>query len=390
MAKKETNEFETARKKRRAKIASQRMRKFIGALLLFAIVCGAVYVFVTEDIAGIIGDRIAASGSGGTMPVEMAGSSVLQTFNCGDNIGILTDSAVYLYSKSGKLLLLQQHSMANPVVESSGRRFLVYDRGGTKLLVRMRDKVLFEKEFENTIISADLSESGWLSVVTSDQRYAGKLRVWDSSYETEVFTWSSSDEYIILGSADAKSKTIAAATISANASGEMVTTVHVFTTEAAVELSSREFRNAAVISLERDGSGDIKLICDSMAALLDKNCNILGSCDFEQEPAGFINISGNDRAAVIFDKYTETRTTEIIFLGDKFEKLKTVSVNGKFVSSSGEGTKTAVYCSGTLTVFDRNGEKTAELTSETDALMIQLMKESVFAVNRTELCEVRS
>ncbi len=390
MAKKKTSEFETARKKRRAKIASQRMRKFIGTLLLFAIICGAVYIFITEDVAGIISDRIAASGSGGTMPVEIAGTSVLQTFTCGDNIGILTDGAVYLYAKSGKLLLFQQNDMANPVVEASGRRFLIYDRGGKKLMVRMRDKVLFEKEFDNNIVNASISSDGWLSVVTNDQRYAGKLTVWDSTYEEEVFSWSASNEYIICGSVDAGSKTIAAASISANASGEIVTTVHVFTTEAAVELSSKEFINAAVMSLEHDGNGDIKLICDSMAALLDRNCNILGSCDFEQEPAGFINISGSGRAVVIFDRYTETRTTEVVFLSDKFEILRTASVSGKFVSSSGNSSNTAVYCSGTLSVFNQNGEKTAELTAEADALLIQLTKESVFAVNRTELCEVRS
>lgn len=390
MAKKETNEFETARKKRRAKIASQRMRKFIGAVLLFAIVCGAVYLFVTEDVAGIIGDRIAASGSGGTMPVEIAGKSVLQTFTCGDNIGVLTDGVVYLYAKSGKLLLSQQHDMVNPVAEGVGRRFLVYDQGGTKLIVRMRDKVLFEKEFDSAIISANLSADGWLSVVTKAQRYASKLSVWDSTYETEVFTWSASSEYIICGTADAGSKTVAAAALSANASGEMVTTVHVFTTDAAVELAKREFKSAAVISLQYDGSGCIKLICDSMAELLDRNCSVLGVSYFDQEPVSFVNLPGSARAAVIFDRYTEARATEILFLGDKFEELKTASVSGKFVCASGADSKTAVYCSGTLSVFDRNGERTAELVSEPDALLIQLTKEAVFAVNRTELREVKS
>ncbi len=390
MAKKETNEFEAARKKRRAKIATGRFKKFVGAALLFAIVCGAVYIFVTEDVIGIIGDRIASAGSGGTMPVEMAGNSVTDTFTCGDNIGILTDGAVYLYAKSGKLLLSQQHDMVNPVVEASGRRFLIYDQGGTKLMVRMRDKVLFEKEFDNTIISASLSDDGWLSVVTKAQRYASKLSVWDSTYETEVFSWSASNEYIVCGAADAGSKTVAAAALSANDYGEIVTTVNVFTTEAAVELSKREFKGAAVISLAYDGNGDVKLVCDSLAALIDRNGKLLGNCYFDREPIRVINQSGSAGAAVIFDRYTESRATEIIFLGEKFENKKTVSVSGKFVCASAAGSKTAVYCSGTVNVFDRNGERTATLVSEPDALLIQLTKESVFAVNRTELREVKS
>ena len=110
----------------------------------------------------------------------------------------------------------------------------------------MRDKILFEKEFEYKIINADLSADGLLSVVTSAQRYASQLHVFDENYEEEIFTWSASSEYIVCARADKNSKTVAAAALSANDSGEMVTTVHVFTPEAAVELAKREFKGASV------------------------------------------------------------------------------------------------------------------------------------------------
>ena len=134
------------------------------------------------------------------------------------------------------------------MVESSGRRFLIYDQGGNRLLVRMRDKILFEKEFEYKIISADLSAEGTLSVITSAQRYASQLHVFDSDYNEEIFTWSSSDEYIVCASASEKNKTIAAAALSANDAGEIVTTVHIFTPEAAVELAKKY--NGEVVSAD--------------------------------------------------------------------------------------------------------------------------------------------
>ena len=230
MAKKEKNEFSAARKKRRFKIAMLRTKKFIGAVLALAIVCVAVWLFVKEDVAGIIGDRIAASSSSGaSMPVEIAGTSVKETFTIGDNVGVLTDGNVALYAKNGKQLLSYTHGMTDPIVKAAGRRFLLYDRGGTKLVVRMRDKVLFEKEFDYKIISANISSDGWITVVTAAQRYASQLHVWNSAYDEEIFTWSSSGEYIICSAADSGSKTVAAATLTANASGQMVTTVHIFT-----------------------------------------------------------------------------------------------------------------------------------------------------------------
>ena len=58
----------------------------------------------------------------------------------------------------------------------------------------MRDKILFEKEFEYKIISADLSADGMLSVVTSAQRYASQLHVFDSDYQEEIVKIASDDE----------------------------------------------------------------------------------------------------------------------------------------------------------------------------------------------------
>lgn len=389
MAKKEQNEFEIARKKRRRKFAAQRNRKFIGAVLLFAILCGGIYFFIEEDVAGIIGDRIVSSASAGEgFPVDISGTNVIKTFTVGEHFGVLTDAVYYLYAENGKQLLSAQHDFANPKVESAGRRFLIYDQGGNRLFVRMRDKILFEKEFEYKIISADITPEGTLSVVTSAQRYASQLHVFDSDYREEIFTWSSSGEYIVCASADENTKTVAAAALSASDSGEIVTTVHIFTTEAAVELAKKEFKGASVLSLELDGNGDAKIICDTLAATVSKEGQILGSVGFSSVPAACMNVSGNDGAAIVFDRFTEKRATEVIFLGEDFREEKTVSVSGKYICCDRSESNTAVYCSGTAFVFDNNGESTAVLESEKDASLIEIMKNSIVAVTRDRLCRI--
>ncbi len=389
MAKKEQNEFEIARKKRQRKFAAQRHRKFIAAVLILTVLCLGIHFFIKEDIAGIIGDRIASSASTSAgLPVDMSGTTVLQTFTAGEHIGIMTDAVYYLYAENGKQLLSAQHGFANPIVEASGRRFLIYDQGGNKLMVRMRDKILFEKEFEYKIISADISEDGWLSVVTSAQRYASKLHVFDEDY-SEIFTWSSSDEYVVAASAHKGTKTVAAAALSANESGEIVTTVHLFTTEAAIELGKKEFKGSAVLNLEFDSKGDVKLVCDNLAVLLDKEAHVLGRYEYDTVPAASINLTGKDGAVIIFDRFTEARTAEAVFLGRDFAEPKKVSISGKYICSDGSENNTAIYCSGSAIVFDNNGEKTAVLSSEQDALLVELGKEKLFAVTRDQFCEIK-
>ena len=391
MAKKEQNEFEIARKKRQKKFAAQRMRKFIGALLITVLVLAGIYLFISEDIAGIIGDRIVSSTkSGEGLPVDISGMTVKDTFAVGEHIGIMTDAVYFLYAQNGKQLLSAQHGFANPVVESSGRRFLIYDQGGNKLMIRMRDKILFEKEFEYKIISADLSSDGSLSVITSAQRYASQLHVFNKEYEEELFTWSASNEYIVSATADFDKKIVAAAALSANEYGEMVTTVHVFTTEAAVELSKREFKGASVLSLALDNNGDVKVVCDTISAVMDKEGHILGSSTYSSVPAAAINIPGKDGIALIFDRFTEARCAEVHFLGENFETVKAVSISGKYTCSDGDSSKYAVYSSGIAYVFNNFGECTAKLESEQDAHLIQLGKDELFAITRDQFCLIES
>lgn len=391
MAKKEQNEFEAARKKRRKKFAAERNRKFIGALLLFTVLCVGIHFFIEEDVAGIIGDRIAASSSAGAgFPVDTSGTEVLETFEVGENLGVLTDSVYYLYAKNGNQLLSAQHSFANPVVVSAGRRFLIYDRGGNRLLVRMRDKILFEKEFEYKIISADISEDGILSVITSAQRYASQLHVFDSDYKEEIFTWSASSEYIVCASANKKTKTVSAAAISTNESGEIVTAVHIFTTEAAVEIAKKEFKGSAVLSLKYDSDGDIKVICDNLAALISSSGDLLGSYGYSAVPISCMNLSGTNGAVLIFDRFTEERATDVLFLDKSFAQAENVSVGGKYICGDQSENNTVVYCSGKAFVFTNSGVNTAILESEQDAMLTEVIGENVFAVTRDKLCVIKN
>ena len=156
-----------------------------------------------------------------------------------------------------------------------------------------------------------------------------------------------------------------------------------------MELGKKDFSGEAAVSLEYNSSGNVKIICDSMAAVIDRSGNVLGRFDFDRKLISCVNVHGTSGMALVFDRYTEARATDVTFIGSRGEQVKTVSVSGKFLCANGNSSHAAVYCDGTATVFDYSGNKTAELTSEQDALLILLTKESVFAVTRDEICEVK-
>jgi hypothetical protein len=175
LAQKQVSEFETAHKKRRRKYAAQRFFRLIVAAVITVVIVVGVYFAAENDLFGMAGDLIASSASnGGSLPMEFSGDATLSMFDWGGSVGILTDTAVYLYSTGGRELLYEQHGMTAPCAEASGRRMLIYDRGGTMLQVRTRTSVLFEQTYDYEIITASLSEDGYLTVVTGAQRYASR------------------------------------------------------------------------------------------------------------------------------------------------------------------------------------------------------------------------
>ncbi|MBR3936148.1 MAG: hypothetical protein IKJ57_06320, partial [Oscillospiraceae bacterium] len=70
------------------------------------------------------------------------------------------------------------------------------------------------------------------------------------------------------------------------------------------------------------------------------------------------------------------------------EEIKIVSIPGKYVCSDGNLSRNAIYCSGIGYIFNSSGECTAKLESEQDANLIQLGKESLFAVTRDQFCKI--
>ena len=151
----------------------------------------------------------------------------------------------------------------------------------------------------------------------------------------------------------------------------------------------KDFSGEAAVSIEYNTNGNIKLICDSMAAVLDRSANVLGRFDFDRRLISCVNVPGSFGMALIFDRYTEARATDVTFIGNRGEELKTVSLSGKFLCANGNSSGTALYCDGVVSVFDYSGNKTATLSSEQDALLILLTKENVFAVTRDEICEIK-
>ena len=109
-------------------------------------------------------------------------SSANRTFRTVDSrLAVVSSSGLQLLDDSGKTVLHEIFTLAQPGISVGGERVCAYDIGGTTLCVADFKGNKTDITPSGEIISANLSESGYLAVCTEAAGYKGAVTVYDAS-----------------------------------------------------------------------------------------------------------------------------------------------------------------------------------------------------------------
>ena len=179
---------------RRRRKRRRQMAKFIAFILLASIIFG---LYVKRDVwfpkLEGIGSRfqsVKSSGgelSGENFPLNISGGIDYQVGNLNGYLAILSDAYIYIYTEDGELYEERQHAYANAMLQTSGKKALIYESGGNKFRIDNKRKNLYTKKMEQNIIFARISENGNVAVITTSDTYICKLTVFDDSDE-EIYS----------------------------------------------------------------------------------------------------------------------------------------------------------------------------------------------------------
>ncbi len=113
-----------------------------------------------------------------------------------DGFAVLSTGTLSIYSSD--LLKFSSHKIGyrQPVLLKSGDSLYCFDRGGNSISVYDSFDKLKEKTFENSIINAAVSESGYVAVITEAYGYKGMVTILDNDLN-EVMQWYSADYYLM-------------------------------------------------------------------------------------------------------------------------------------------------------------------------------------------------
>ncbi len=183
-------EHETPRPKKRG----GRLKRLLALLVTAALVVGAVYLVTHRDRLNFDALKrwftyrsLAQRDDGTGEPFPYQGGGTLTLTHCGGDLLSVSQTGVRLYSSGGAPYIEDTFSMDAPVCQVSGDAAVVYDAGGSALKVyRDRARVFELEDPDATVLSARLSQGGYLSVVTRSSGYKGVISVYDSDFRQLV------------------------------------------------------------------------------------------------------------------------------------------------------------------------------------------------------------
>lgn len=303
-------------------------RRRIAKILIALVVLGlCVLVYAKRDIwfpqLEGIGSRYQNvtrsddADTGGEFELSVSGGVDYTADFIGNNLFILCDKYLYIYSANGKLRDSRQHAYSNAVMTINGNRALTYSCNGTNFRVDSPSKLLYEQVMEQPIWFGVLSEQGYAAIVTESETYACRLSIFDATgkllYSRECVERLA--DVCFYGNGCIFS------TISAGG-GELITTLQYITFDSNdVQWETSPFSTLCLdVCAMPDGGAFV--IGDTRSAYYSSTGALVGSYDYNADLVDYAFSGG--KAAVLL-KNEQRRQSVLLLFSDKSAAPVTVS-----------------------------------------------------------------
>ena len=174
------------------KLEKSRKLKITAAAI--GIIVAGIIILETILPAGIavsISQTFAMLGAG-SYPIELESNETINTVSKGSYSYVLTNSHIYSFSSSGKVMLNYAHRFENPVIKTSASGAIVFNQGGTEAYIFDIKELKSTIKTKKSILTAAVSNSGNYAIATTSNKYASDVAVFKKN-GNQIYEWYSAD-----------------------------------------------------------------------------------------------------------------------------------------------------------------------------------------------------
>jgi len=127
-------------------------------------------------------------------------------------------SGIFFLDRTGRIVRSESIEYSSPIVKTNGSRILVVDAGASDICVMDDDSVVWKDKTDAAILNADISDDGYVTVITSAKRDNNAVRVYES-HGLELFRKIIANDFAVSACISPSGKNLVLSSISTGAVG---------------------------------------------------------------------------------------------------------------------------------------------------------------------------
>ena len=281
-------------------------------------------------------------------PLAIKNEQMVDIVCFNNNIGVLTKADVLVYNSGGKKINSFIHGYTNPVIQDSHKRALTYDRGGKKFRVDTSTTNVGEVELEYDILTAKISTSGSVAVITDHDRYACEILIYDSNLTDILYRYYATEEMSTVMFSENEESLICGSITSFE--GIISTNIYELDTTKAIDAEITLINDVLPLSIFYNDNHNIVIVGKDEVVTYNTQSNTEKRTPYKGSIQYFINSS--TRETVLVNKNPFNKYSTVTVLSNKGEITQSTNINDDVLDIYSDGSRIIVLCKTLVYNFD--------------------------------------
>lgn len=275
--------------------------KLIAVLVVVAllVMAGAIYLFQSN------GEKLKSATTDGFPHTVENTSQESFIKSSKSNIVFLSNTLLELINPSnGVEVKSVTHFFSKPICEVNDKYIMTYDQGRNNFRIDTANKVICESESSDNILTACIAKNGTYAVATVSGESGSKITVYSKNLK-ELFTWKSTDSYIIDCELTSDGNTLSVATVSSE-NAILKSTVYILDVRKKAEIKHFDYPNTVVADMKYVSNNDLYVISNKSCAYISNNKESLELLKNGEQTIFSYDFSSNGNVAIVFGSVENT------------------------------------------------------------------------------------
>ncbi|MCM1363360.1 MAG: DUF5711 family protein [Faecalibacterium sp.] len=307
----------------------------------------------------VVQDEVHVNSSTGkktSFPVSFASNNIQRAAVVNSRIFVISRDTISCISASGEVKYYKALNFVEPIMKTSNKYCLVFDRQSSKYMIFNKNKLVRtgESEEKAQIITAEIADDGSY-MISSRRSGSTSMLTYYSKNGEKLFQWTCANEHIIALAISSNKKSLACAAINSQ-SGDIYTKIYYFDINSSENNKNFKIKSTVAMDIFFVSNSNVIAVCNNKRILVDCKTNDAKpiSVDFNSSILARAN-DQNGNTAVVSKKIDSFNQYELSVYDSKNALVYTSDVDDDIVDITCDKKKVYILGSNKILMYNSSG-----------------------------------